>query len=121
MAANRAPGRYDVDPPKPRNDAYTGLLSISFVAMLIACLLLLIDWFSFPQQKPPRVALPAVKAVNVPKGGGDPVIKEEMKKDDAKKEEMKKDDAKKEEMKKDDAKKEEMKKDDAKKDDAKKE
>jgi hypothetical protein len=114
MAANRAPGRYDVDPPKPRNDAYTGLLSISFVAMLIACLLLLIDWFSFPQQKPPRVALPAVKAVNVPKGGGEPVIKEDVKKEEAKKEE-----AKKEEMKKDDAKKEEMKKDDAKKDDAK--
>ncbi|MBL8794042.1 MAG: hypothetical protein JNM56_09055 [Planctomycetia bacterium] len=108
MAANRAPGRYDTEPPKPRNDAYTGLLSISFFAMLIACILLLIDWFSFPQQKPARVALPAVKAVNVPKGG-EPVVKDEPKKDEPKKDD-KKEEMKKEEMKKDDAKKEEMKK-----------
>lgn len=112
MAANRSPGRYqDMDPPKPRNDAYTGLLSISFVAMLIGCLLLVIDWYSFPLQKPVRPTLPAVKAVNVPKG--DPVVepkgdpkkadepppkgKEEMKKEgDAKKDDAKKDDAKKE-------------------------
>lgn len=117
MAANRSPGRYqDADPPKPRNDAYTGLLSISFVAMLIGCLLLLIDWFSFPQQKPAKVTLPAVKAVAVPKVG-EPAPKVEPKKAEEKEPPAKG----KEEMKKEEMKKEEMKKDDAKKDDAKKE
>ncbi|OAI48159.1 hypothetical protein AYO44_07820 [Planctomycetaceae bacterium SCGC AG-212-F19] len=78
--------------PRPRNDAYTGLLAISFFAMLIACLLLLVDWYGYEGIDNPakrvKNALPPVKPVaglpadNVAKPAPPP--KGEMKKDDAK-------------------------------------
>jgi hypothetical protein len=53
--------------PRARNDAYTGLLAISFFAMVIACLLLLVDWYSYDTSDSPakRIikSLPPVKAV----------------------------------------------------------
>lgn len=53
--------------PRPRNDAYTGLLAISFFAMVIACLLLLVDWYGYDSTDSPakRIikSLPPVKAV----------------------------------------------------------
>src|SRR5262245_21044905 len=53
---------YEEDAPKPRNDAYTGILAISFFAMLIACLLLLVDWYSYENVKgPERVKITPVK------------------------------------------------------------
>jgi hypothetical protein len=116
MAAARRYGQ-DVDKPKPRNDAYTGLLGISFVAMLIGCLLLFLDWNSYDSAKPPDVMknLPKLKAVNVPPAGPREVAqpKVEDKKPEAKKVEEKKMEEKKMEPKKDDAKKkaEEKKKD----------
>jgi type IV secretory pathway VirB10-like protein len=139
MASSRSVNRFDdMDPPKPRNDAYTGLLTISFIAMLIGCLLLFIDWYSFEGMSPGKTkdkltgikdggerkapAPPPHKAapkVEEPKAA--PPEPKDVKKDekpDAK--DMKKDekpDAK--DMKKDDAKKDDAKKDDAKKDDAK--
>jgi hypothetical protein len=39
--------------PKPRNDAYTVLLFISMVAMIIACALLYYDLKRYPALKPP--------------------------------------------------------------------
>jgi hypothetical protein len=49
--------------PKPRNDAYTVLLTISLVAMIMACLLLWYDLKSYPTPQPPKgygdVARPA--------------------------------------------------------------
>ena len=148
MASSRSVSRYDdMDPPKPRNDAYTGLLTISFVAMFIGCLLLFIDFYSFDGMSPGKVKdkLSAIKGgergkagdAPAPKAGGadkdkpaPPEPKEVQKKDvkppdpnDMKKDEKapapkeKKDDAK--DMKKGDAK--DMKKDDAKDKDMKKE
>src|ERR1043166_379174 len=136
--ASRSVSRYDdMDPPKPRNDAYTGLLTVSFIAMLIGCTLLFIDFYSFDGMSPAKVKdkLGAIKGGGAErKGGGDggappqpkvekdppkaapPEAKEkDVKKDEAK--EMKKDEAKKDDAK--DMKKDEAKKDDAKKDDAK--
>jgi hypothetical protein len=114
-------GQDDSAQPAPKNDVYTGLLAVSFFAMLAGCLLLFLDWYSYPEGKPKGVsvapvagaktAVPGAKKVDKkvePKKEDEPAKKEEPK-DDAKKEEMKKDDAKKEEMKKDDAKKEEKK------------
>jgi hypothetical protein len=51
MAVSRTRGR-DVDLPPPKSDAYTGLLAISFVAMVIGCVLLGIDRYSYPDSKP---------------------------------------------------------------------
>jgi len=140
MASSRSANRYDdMDPPKPRNDAYTGLLTISFVAMLIGCALLFWDFFSFGDMSPAKVKdkLGAIKGGERGKGGDAPAPKaggadkdkqvppepKEVKKDvkppdpkDMKKDEKapapkeKKDDPK--DMKKGDAK--DMKKDDAK-------
>jgi hypothetical protein len=39
--------------PKPRNDAYTGLLAISLVAMVAACALLFYDLKRYPSPVPP--------------------------------------------------------------------
>ncbi len=44
-------------PPKARNDAYTGLLAISLLALIISCVLLYLDYAQYGTQKPqmPRV------------------------------------------------------------------
>lgn len=62
--------------PRPRNDAYTGLLAISFFAMLIASLLLLVDWYGYEGMDNPakrvKNSLPPVKPVaGLPVGGGE--------------------------------------------------
>lgn len=38
---------------KPRNDAYTGLLAISFLAMVGGCVLLYLDYSGYQEQTPP--------------------------------------------------------------------
>jgi hypothetical protein len=103
------PYEFGEEGPKPRNDAYTGLLAISFFAMLAACLLLLVDWYGYEGQENPAKkvlkALPPVKPVPVAgapaKDGGEavkpapkpapkpPEGKGEMKPDDKGKGEMK--------------------------------
>jgi len=110
MAPNR---KYqDTEGAIPRNDAYTGLLAISFFAMFIACILLFVDWYSYQGLTPPRTKdfLPAVKAGgapaaaprdNVAKPKDEPKAepKAEPKKDDGKEKMEKKDDAKKDDAK----------------------
>jgi len=64
--------------PRPRNDAYTGLLAISFFAMLIASLLLLVDWYGYEGMENPakkvKASLPPVKPVaGLPAGAPDVV------------------------------------------------
>jgi hypothetical protein len=44
---------------KPRNDAYTGLLFISFLALVISSILLFLDYSQYDGTKPPKVSLPA--------------------------------------------------------------
>ena len=38
---------------RPQNDAYIGLLSISLVALVISCILLYVDYASYPNSRPP--------------------------------------------------------------------
>jgi hypothetical protein len=53
-----AKGDDDADAPvktPPRNDAYTGMLIISLLAMTIGCVLLYLDYSRYPASKPPGV------------------------------------------------------------------
>ncbi len=52
--------------PKPKNDAYTALLSISLVAMIGACLLLWFDLKSYPTLTPQAGAQPGARPVSQP-------------------------------------------------------
>jgi hypothetical protein len=52
--------RKDVDDdldaaPKPKSDAYTGLLVLSLVAQVAAALFLFLDYNQYPEKKPPSV------------------------------------------------------------------
>lgn len=47
---------------KPTNDAYTGMLAISLVALVIGCLLLYLDYSQYPDKNPPTAPRPPVKA-----------------------------------------------------------
>lgn len=44
--------KYQEQKAKPTNDAYTGMLAISFVALLVGCALLYMDYDQY-QAKPP--------------------------------------------------------------------
>jgi hypothetical protein len=71
MAAVRSPGRYGADDETPqvtpRNDAYTGLLAISLFAMLIGCLLLFLDYNSYPEARPDPPKLKELPKTGAPK------------------------------------------------------
>ena len=47
---------------KPASDAYTGLLAISLVAMIIGCVLLVLDRSQYPESKPPAAPAAASPA-----------------------------------------------------------
>lgn len=47
--------RRDDDAPKPRSDAYVGLLIISLVAMITGCVFLYLDYSQYPDQAAPKV------------------------------------------------------------------
>jgi hypothetical protein len=40
---------------RPRSDAYTGMLVISLLALLVGCLLLYLDYRRYPSGDPPKV------------------------------------------------------------------
>jgi hypothetical protein len=61
MAVSRTRGR-DFDTAPPKSDVYTGLLAISLCAMLIGCLMLYLDYASYPPGKPPTPPSPTVIA-----------------------------------------------------------
>jgi homeobox protein ESX1 len=69
MAAARTRSRFDREDAGPRNDVYTGLLTISLVAMLVSCLLLYLDYSQYGGPAP-KVAVPAPATPRVPGGGG---------------------------------------------------
>src|SRR5262245_38202133 len=58
--------------PRPRNDAYTGLLTISLLAMIVSCVLLYLDYSQYGDQKP--AVMPKIQAspggVPLPQDGG---------------------------------------------------
>ena len=43
------------------NDAYTGMLAISLIALLAGCALLFLDWSQYPDKEPPKVKAPVPK------------------------------------------------------------
>ena len=66
----RAYGRA-ANEPKPRSDAYTGLLLLSLLAQIAGAVFLFLDWHQYPDASPPEVrsvatapAAPACAAVN---------------------------------------------------------
>lgn len=74
MPATRTRGRADRSPSaaKPRSDVYTGLLVISFVAMLAGTVLLYLDLSKYPEQKPPAPPQRTPAAAQNPAGGAAP-------------------------------------------------
>jgi hypothetical protein len=111
-------GQDDADKPAPKNDVYTGLLAISFFAMLAGCLLLFLDWYSYPEGTPASLKITQLPGAKAPVAGVGKAKPAEKKVEEKKEEEPKKED-KKEEMKKEEMKKEEMKKEEAKKEEKK--
>jgi hypothetical protein len=39
---------------KPTNDAWTGMLAISLIALLVGCALLYLDYRQYPDSEPPK-------------------------------------------------------------------
>ena len=55
---------------QPRSDAYTGILIVSLVTLLIGCLLLFLDYNQYGSSTPPAPNVPALRpAEGAPKGG----------------------------------------------------
>jgi hypothetical protein len=56
----RAMAVADSDPsttkPKPRSDAYTGMLIISLIALLAGAALLYLDYSKYPGKEPPKIS-----------------------------------------------------------------
>lgn len=47
------------DTSRAMNDAYTGMLAISLVALMIGALLLFLDWNQYSDKDPPKIKAPA--------------------------------------------------------------
>lgn len=62
-AAARVRGRgVDFVKPKPRNDVYTILLTISLLALVAGCILLYLDYESYKSKQAPPVSKPNLTA-----------------------------------------------------------
>ena len=57
------------DTTRATNDAYTGMLAISLIALLAGCALLYLDWSQYPDKDPPKIAAPK-PSMEAPKDGG---------------------------------------------------
>jgi hypothetical protein len=53
-----------------RNDAYTGMLVISLLALLTGAVLLFLDYNQYPDKKPPQVPKGSIEAPVAPGAGG---------------------------------------------------
>jgi hypothetical protein len=49
----------DDAPAKPRSDAYTGLLTVSLLALLTGAVFLFLDYSQYPSGPVPKVSAPA--------------------------------------------------------------
>src|SRR5260221_238030 len=58
--------------PRPRNDAYTGLLFISFVALVTSSILLFLDYIQYGGKTVPRLAIPDLGKSPIPAVPGAP-------------------------------------------------
>jgi hypothetical protein len=54
--------------PKPRNDAYTGMLVLSLIVLIVGCALLYLDYSQYPKTKPEAPA--KVAPISNPLGAG---------------------------------------------------
>jgi hypothetical protein len=59
------------DTSRATNDAYTGMLAISLIALLAGAALLYLDWDQYPSKDPPKVTAPKPSMVAPPQQGGD--------------------------------------------------
>ncbi len=57
---------------KPLNDAYTGMLAISLLALIGGCVLLFLDYREYEGPPPPPVSREASKPIPKSDGGGAP-------------------------------------------------
>lgn len=46
--------------PKAKNDAYTAMLFITLLAILIGCTMMYLDWDEYGKQNPPKEVAPAL-------------------------------------------------------------
>ncbi len=51
---------------KPSNDAYTGMLAISLLALIAGAALLWLDYSRYPTTKPPKVTTPRTLDIEAP-------------------------------------------------------
>jgi hypothetical protein len=51
------------------NDAYTGMLAISLLALVVGCALLYFDWAQYPSSAPPKLSAPAPQITAPPDPG----------------------------------------------------
>ena len=60
----------DDDPDRPRNDAYTGMLVLTLVALIAACVFFYLDHAALTEQsvQAPSVTVPALGTVPQPAG-----------------------------------------------------
>lgn len=72
----RARSRFDREPEvQPKNDAYTGLLVISLIALILSCLFLALDFTQYGETKAPKDApVTAPKAGTAAINQADPII-----------------------------------------------
>jgi hypothetical protein len=47
--------KYEEPKAKPTNDAYTGMLIVSFIALLVGCGLLYLDYSQYDPKQPPKL------------------------------------------------------------------
>src|SRR5437660_3836068 len=93
--------KYEEQTAKPTNDAYTGMLAISFVALLVGCALLYLDYDQYSNKLPEKLNT-SVKSRPAPEAPAKPAVKEGEKKEpdegakDAEKKDMEKKDTEKE-------------------------
>jgi hypothetical protein len=85
MASTENPGKTVT---ATRNDAYTGFLAISFLAMVAGCVLLYLDYQNYEGKTPPKaptIEVPGAQLKILPGTGGTAAPKPESKPDDGKK------------------------------------
>jgi len=54
----KSKSRYDDSEPKPKSDAYTGLLALSLIALLASCVVLYLDYAQYGSTEAPKVNIP---------------------------------------------------------------
>ena len=59
------------DTTRATNDAYTGMLAISLIALIAGCALLFLDWNQYPDKDPPKVKAPTPSLVAPPPAAKD--------------------------------------------------